>query len=663
MGRWYALALAGVIATTILSAQGTVTPLPRPNAFTPTVLNARAVSSALTDDPTLVITPMLSRGAPTVPKALVSERIQETAPGLVLGGTWYDFQTNATMLERLTYYKEGSDKIMQVVWMASQDSTRDPATRIPGFNTARGTHYQYLDVSNPDAPEAGINGWGKVAAETGVRTGWAGSAQFEDGSLIYAAHSPVRVFRNGGVGDDNFVELPVDASANTSWPRIAIDGAQNVHIIYNDQVNSVDQVAYRRSRDGGETWSDKVYLTGSSSTGWGGTAPQGGGGDAYTIKTRGNKVVIMFEASNLVVYGRSSEDGGDSWTDVYGIFGWDGTAIDSSTYSGGDSITVYYDTVSTPGRGFDCMIDSDGTPHYVAGEALTYLVQKGLASDPTTRRGTIYSVDSDEYYANTGFLYYKQGDTLLYRYGIAGQHWDGQGTIVSRRPYTGSVRYPQLGLDASNNLYMVYSSVVTGDAKTMQIDSTPRYTALEPDTLSDVDGLYGHIFATYKPSNTNAWSTPVSITPNGVNCLFPTLCDNVQDGRMFLAYSSNTTPGDHVTNVELASEYTNIHFYAFPTNQLGSVNSVSDEPLRASVVVSPNPVRDVASVRITAQQEGAMTLRVVSPLGETMVQSTSPAAGSEWTVSVPTQQMPVGAYYVVVEQAGRRLTVPMSVVR
>lgn len=607
---------------------------------------------------------------------LKNNLVQAAGVGTRVGSTFYDFQTNASMPNRLTYFQDGADKYLQILWMAAKDSTRDPSTRIPGFNISRGSHYNFLDASDPDNLVVGIADWKKIETE---RAGWPSIVQYDDGSVGTPSHTPIKYYLNGGVGNTDFFEtFSISSNSETDlWPRAAIDGLNNVHVIYNKSQGAngagPHQLIYRRSTDGGLSFGPEVYFTGPSAVYW----PQGvtgdninsAGGDTYSIAARGSTVVVTFH-DYLRTWYRKSTDYGLNWNDptngVGIVYTPKYTFLDSA-YVGIDSIEVYSDTVVAVSTMSDVIIDSEGKAHFAIGQYLGFIVQRGPKDQSLGRTNFVNDVSSDALYKNTGIWYYKEGDTLIYTVGLAGGGgWDGNGTIVSRRPLSGSSRYPQLGIDAQDNIYLAYTSVKTGDVLPMQIDTTPRYSSLEPDTLSDADGLFGHIYLTHRLKNFPMWSVPVNMTPDGTNSLFGTLCDKVVNNRMYVAYSASEIPGDRVTNVELEAMPADIYVDAFDVALLNPITSVSEAETSSGIVIaiSPNPSDEFARVSIAGGVTGGrIGVSVVGTDGRRIAQSYSPGVGNDsWDLVIPTRDLTSGAYLLVVEQDGHVVTHRLSVV-
>lgn len=610
------------------------------------------------------------------PKAVAAEQTQATAPGVQVGYTFYDFQTNACMMNRMQPTIDAETPYVELVWMASLDPTRDATSRAPGFNPSRGTHYTYLDLTNADAPNVLATSWKKVSSET-ERTGWPSLVKFPEGGVGYTTHAPVKFWRNGGLGDESFLNISTVATEADSafWPRLAIDGKGYLHAVYNRRIGAgtaaADQVAYRRSKDGGETWEAEVLLTGPNGLGGGANGLPGGiGGDTYNVTARDGNVVITYMDGSLRMLSRKSTNNGDSWdnSNFKLIFQANTTWIDSTSYGSGpiDSIKVQSDTVVGPSSHVDVIIDSEGLAHYVFGNLLSYVVQIGPktpdANNP--RRGTIYTLERNEYLKDMGMMHYREGDTILtFIAKPAGESWDGNGYLINKRIFSGFSRWPQLGIDNKDNIYLAYGGVKNGDFMSMQVDTTPTFVQTEPDTLVTLNALHGHVYLTHKLKNYNQWSFPVDMTPEGLNCQFATVMDSVMNGHISVAYSASKLPGDRVTNVETAVDTAKIYFHNFPVSALNLISGVhdADRELQASISMMPNPANDVATLMITDVTNGTISVSVVTALGETVLRTSTQATSGAWTVAIPTQQLASGTYYCLIEQNGLRTSRTLSV--
>jgi hypothetical protein len=458
------------------------------------------------------------------------------------------------------------------------------------------------------------------------------------------------------------------------WPRAAVGNDDVIHLVYSSRSadNTISQVFYRRSTDFGENWEPEIQFTGSAGLGSSQQSPlyNSLGGDTYAVAARGDTVAVLYLDNPIrQIWMRLSTDNGATWPleNTRVLFGPQWQEIDSTTYTtdGVDSVLVQTDTALTPGHDIDLIIDSKGVIHYVFSEHYS-AVQWRRQADQTNRSGTIFTdMVKDRSFVGAGLWYGNTGDNMVYKMAPVGgkEGWDGEGLFVNRRFYSGGSRFPQFGIDPQDNLYLTYTSVKSGDFETVEIDTTPMFTQGETDTLSAVDGLFGHIYVTHKLAGFNFWSDPVDLTPTGLNCQFGTMADNVNDGQMYIAYSWNETPGDHVTNTELPEEFTNINFMVVPTSRLNVINSVQEEASGSALQVIPNPATDQVMVQLGNLAATHVSISVVSSLGQVMMTSTSPAGHMAHGVTIATQELPTGTYMVVVEADGQRVTRSLSIVR
>ncbi|MDZ4744595.1 MAG: hypothetical protein SGJ05_01185 [bacterium] len=675
----YILAVVVVSMSVVCIANAQVTTSNKHNAYpafsAKSLLNAMpAVSSkqsivgpqAELRESKMPLVPMAARA----PKLV--EMTQDNGVGVQVGTTYYDFQTNACMPNRVTYFEDGGDRFIQLLWMAASDSTRDATSRVPGFNPSRGSHYNFVDVSDPEnLPDAGIAAWKKIEAE---RAGWPSAVQFDDGTLATPSHTPVRFYRNGGLTDDNFQKTatdPTTAADSALWPRAAIDGANNVHLIYNrtfpGSPNSLDQVCYRRSTSAGDTWEPELKFTGAEQLPGAANAFNGHGGDTYAITARGNWVsVALYSNFSLVLW--HSSNGGSTWTRrSFPTFQANTTPVDTIMNADGTQ-DIQTDTAMGPLNSMDLIIDANGVTHFVVAYCPQYLIGHiDAAGSPTA--STIYIMNGNSHdqqdLLNTGLAYGNTADTsFVYFMGrVGGGSWDGEGFVINHRIYDGGSRWPQLGMDASNNLYCLYGSMKSGDLKTVTVDTTNTYVNGETDTLVTLEGLQMHVYGTQLYAGTTLWSAPKDLSQMGANSQYASLCDQVVNDHMYYAYSASATPGDRVTNTEMASELTSIYARSLATSVLNAPSDVPEESvLKADVALAPNPSDESTRILISGVTNGALLVSLASSLGEIVMQTSAQPFGDRAEILIPTRGLASGAYMVTIQQNGRRITKTLSVI-
>jgi hypothetical protein len=97
-----------------------------------------------------------------------------------------------------------------------------------------------------------------------------------------------------------------DLNIDSDYPDIAING-NNLHIVYKAKLNGLWGVYYRRSEDGGITWTEQVKLSNSTS-------------DIYSpvIALNGSYINVVWtdeRDSNREIYYKYSLDNGENWSD------------------------------------------------------------------------------------------------------------------------------------------------------------------------------------------------------------------------------------------------------------------------------------------------------------------------------------------------------------
>ena len=138
-------------------------------------------------------------------------------------------------------------------------------------------------------------------------------------------------------------------SGNSLYPAVAIDSADGVHVVWNDGTPGEDEVYYKRSTNGGTTWSTAKRLT------WSRTTWDIQMGNQPTIAAdSGNGIYVAwdsYESGNYEIYFKRSTDKGQTWsarqrlTWTSGWTEWPDIAVDIN-----DHIHIVWSD-GTPGNG------------------------------------------------------------------------------------------------------------------------------------------------------------------------------------------------------------------------------------------------------------------------------------------------------------------------
>ena len=574
-------------------------------------------------------------------------RLQQTPPGVKIGYTTYDYQTNFAIQNRMAYAAE--EGIVQVVWMASTDLP-DSGWR------DRGSYYAAVDVTDPSAPQAvpTQRGWQRLEP---VRTGWPALIGLPNGAVGILAHTgssgTMQFTKNTQVLDEGW-QTSALSQTGALWPRLAIDQNGTLHAIYTYAGGeNAGQVGYIRSTDGGATWSDEVFLSGPNAVG--GAAPNGAGGDAYAISAAGNTVVVVYYAEDfasgipagLVV--RVSTDGGQNWSDpvLLMLQQYSKVYVDAP----GDTVQFHTDTIPTLTT-MSVLAEADGGWHLASLVVPTSLVGRGIPSGDTLQVVEAAAIQEGAY-LNVGAVYgywaSSAAEPSVVLIAPPGGSSVELGTPWPRhlRYGEGYVRWPMLGRDADGRIYMTYVSVKPGD--TVQVQ--------EGDVVATYS--YGHLYLTAKVDE-QTWTPPVDLTPEGIDVAYPTVpAQGSAAGWAFIVYQAGSAPGTAINDPTLPADDIYFYAHALPTSVAEAAPTAG-----ATLTVYPNPVTLGGQVQLLAREAGQVRLELYDALGtrlSTLYEGWIPAQALR-TVPLPTG-MAAGTYYLKLSFNGHVQVQPVVVVR
>jgi hypothetical protein len=590
-----------------------------------------------------------------ISKSPVASKVQNDPPGILLGETFYDLQTNGSMPQRIKVYKEGNDVSAQVIWMAATDEDRNSNPPHP----TRGSYYALLDVKNPTDPKKYNDvTWQRI--EGSVRSGFPSIIQFKDGSVGSIAHiignqtaaSVLRFTRNTSFGDANFTSSIIPGSDSAIWAHSLVDESDNIHVLFTSDTSSKnysEQVVYMRSTDKGKTWSEPKYISGPQSNP---TLPTGRGANAYQLATRGNTLAIGYQDTTFNLIILKSNDLGVTWEQPRLIFG--GSRHQNATILedfGDGTFRATTDTVPICGSSFDLILDTENNVHAIASASPSW--KSGIAQR-NSQNEIEFLPGGDTTFANlytrVAFVYYSEAANQ-YGFMTMNEDWDGQGTVVTRQFGNGICRYPMLGLDESNNtLYLTYTGIKNEDV--LETVLANGESAL---------GLFGHIYVAKKDLASETWDVPIDVTVTGWDCQFSAMYPKVSDGVMMLTYQADQTPGVSIQNTNQAIESNRVLFYSLRPSFVSVQEGSEQNAAAASLTISPNPATDMATISFGAGMVNA-SVKIYNALGEQVAEMPSELS-STGMVNVSTAQFPAGTYYCTLRAGSTQITRLFNVVR
>ena len=277
----------------------------------------------------------------------------------IVGLTWYDLQTNASVQNRLYIFDDGSAA----------------ATWTMGFSTPtfpdRGTGYNYFN---------GIS-WNSIPDTTveGEKSGWPSVAPFGESGEMIVSHMSTgdlilskRINKGFGPWESDTLHGP-EPDIKLCWPRLATSGINNekIHIIaltypYYPYHGQISALLYYRSEDGGNNWDKQHYLFPELNS----DHYLGFSADCYSwAKPIGDTLAFAVGSRVVDLLVMKSTDGGGSWEKTivwehpYPFFDW--------------NITITSDTVFCCDNSLSIALDGNGKVHLAFGCGIFYHPEVG----------------------------------------------------------------------------------------------------------------------------------------------------------------------------------------------------------------------------------------------------------------------------------------------
>jgi len=236
-------------------------------------------------------------------------------------------------------------------------------------------------------------------------------------------------------------------SGYSSDPSIALDSGDSIHVVWYDDTPGNDEIYHQKSTAGGKSWSPAQRITWTSGSS---TAP------AIAIDSAGALHIVWQEnmAGNDEIYAKNSSDGGTTWTAAKRLT-WTSTdsrspalAIDSS-----DIIYAVWDD-PLPGNGeIYGKRSTDGGETWSSQKRLTWT--SGWSSYPDIAiapPNTIHLAWSAEIPGDTELFYRRSPD--------GGETWDETTQLTWNSGGSGS---PSVATDSADAVHIVWMDSTPGD--------------------------------------------------------------------------------------------------------------------------------------------------------------------------------------------------------
>ncbi len=540
----------------------------------------------------------------------------------VLGNTFYDLQTNASMATRIHYFDDGT---MAGTW------TRGITSGFPD----RGTGYNYFDGS----------AWGPepTARIEDIRCGWPSYAPLGANGEIVVSHTDLvglkvatRATKGTGAWTLSVLGGPAGA-VDISWPRVTTSGTAHnyVHVIattYSGYQGLDESYAllYYRSMDGGVTWDKKhIILPGMTSADY-----LGFSGDDYAWGTSHGDTIYFVVAGNWVDgFIMKSNDNGETWTKS--VFFENGAKMNASTN--------YFPPFYCLDGSVQVELDNHGVYHVVVGRMRATDDGSGRKYYPGTD-GLIYwnstmpmlpdSLDLDTLDAHGQLIGYVAANT-------AGD------SIVGLPAYgVGLSSFPQLTLD-NDAIYIIWSSLTVGNPS--------------PDNFN-----YRHIWVRGSVNNGNTWGPMVDVNEGLIyiykEYVFPSMTKKSTPNQIHYLYQTADIPGSAIKETTIPIHENFIEYRALDKAVLVGLNDNKQTIRSLEATNRPNPFTGTTTLDVSTSAPGTLLLNVFNATGQQVLTLNKGRVNAGITsFTIDGSRLSSGVYFYTVSVGNERFTGKMIV--
>lgn len=590
--------------------------------------------------------------------------------GTFIGSTYYDFQSNGSVSQKLAAYEDGA---ISAAWTTSGMSA-----------TSRGIGYNYKDA----------NGWLNDANNTEridpTRSGWSTLAAVGSGEIV-AAHNGstglvIGVRPQKGTGEWAFTLLEGPEAVNGSssstcllWPAIATNG-NTIHLIactesdagYLYQGINTCLVYYRGT-----------YNASNNTISWENPRVFGDvtpaqiaqfSGDAYAISANGNTVAIFCASSWTDAVLWKSTDNGSTFTTT--------TVVDSPIPDGYmESTTQVLDTPYVSDGCCAVAVDDNGNAHIAFG--LTRVL-----NDVTGDGSYSYFPGvSGLFYWNETMQPIMNADTDF----LDPDHLKELGYIVFDRPdldgddtawYMNGGNFPSYGMGmtstpqllcSGNNVYMIYTACLDYPFMDVTSDSYFRgvFGAKSVDNGTTWDLSNGISWLSY---NRNCyyiydWSSytmedAMDYVEIDGESMFPAVAPTLVNGKMSIMWQQDTYAGCEIkdNNVAVASNASSMYFMQIAADSIGVYNNTREIPqglwidhtgiadnTLESMNIYPNPAVNNFYVAISSTENASATVSVFNMMGQLVYNESVVLNEGANLINVNANALNAGVYMVNVK--------------
>jgi hypothetical protein len=557
-----------------------------------------------------------------------------------IGDTRYDNQSNASIPNRIHRYPDGT---IGAIWTRG---LLDPTF------TDRGAGYNYFDGNEWDAwPASRVE---NVTTNRPTYTAWG-----ENGEMIVSHQSGTGLIlstrEEKGTGSWDYSTYSGPASQPyILWNRAITSGPDHnrVHLLAltlptthggTPYLGLDGALLYSYSMDGGATWYwQNEVLEGMSSSEYTGFSA-----DIYSFAEPKDDVVAF------VV--------GDSWCDLFLMKSTDGGETFNKTVIWHHPYPLWQ--FGTPTDTFYC---ADGSQHLVIDNSGMVHVAFGITRALADAENTYWYpwVDGIAYWnenmpafsdnVNALSPYGDAGTELVEDYNLIGwtQDVNQNGSLDFEDDlgsyFIGLSSMPQLVLDETNHLFLVYSSVT--------------------ETYSSGNKNYRHLWARGSGDGGVTWEGFTDLTSDLLHifdeCVYPS-CAAGSDDKIYLVYQSDIEPGTAVWGSQHPYVDNKIVFMSVSKTDLITVGMSETKPIISEMNVSqnyPNPFRQTSEVSIILNESASLNFEISSLTGQKVYEaSIADAKPGLNTLTIDAATLTPGIYFYRVRAGDSSVTKKMII--
>jgi hypothetical protein len=562
----------------------------------------------------------------------------------IIGNSYYDQQSNASCQNRIFVYNDGT---IGTTWTFGMN---------PLSFSDRGTGYNYFDGTTWQP-------WPEERIES-QRTGWPSYAQFGENGEIIIAHlsgaSDVglmiskRIIKGTGEWSESLFQGPA-GHEEIFWPRMVTGGENhdytflmvmtepvaNGGLLY-EGINGA--LLYSRSMDGGETWDiQNQILPGIDSSFYHEFTM-----DANAFAEPRDSIIAFVTGSwEHDCFLMKSTNFGETFQK---------TIIWDHPFDQG-FITIPQDTFYCVDGCLDVALDNLGKAHVVFG------ITKTAYDSSDNQYSRMLWVDGLAYW-NEDMLAFSnnlnalnpaggEGSEMVTNHNLIAwcQDIDNNGQLDFTEEYglypaaNGMTTMPQIVVDESNRIFVVYSSVTETFDNGIQ-----NYRRLWIRSSLDCGNTWGQFYHYF----------PDDPQQQYLECVFTSFALG-NDENLYLLYQSDIEPGLSIYG-DFPYTENKYRFAKIPKDSIVGINQ--PDPVNGFDISQnfPNPFSQSAIVKVNLEKPAPLTLDVMNLLGQRVMQ-TQTIIGKQGVnhITIEKNSLMPGIYFYTVQSGEHTITKKMII--